>query len=63
MLEMASETAAQKGGRSQDVLEETGICTKENRQIGEESIVASQKNRILFFKSHRLRWHDVHLTC
>ena len=35
MLEMASETAAQKGGRSQDVLEETGICTKENRQIEE----------------------------
>ena len=33
MLEMASETAAQKGERSQDVLEETGICTKENRQI------------------------------
>ena len=33
MLEMASETAAQKGERSQDFLEETGICTKENRQI------------------------------
>ena len=64
MLETASETATQKGERSQDALEETGVCRrKTDRSKREESIIASQKNTLLFLKSHRLRWHDVHLTC